>query len=102
MKTVLNGSFFICSMPEKTIRATQKKMMSYPVTISVVGYQYFRSSEFRSGQPSVEKGQSAEENHVSSTSSSRVRCVQPHFSHFVGSSRLTLIWPHSSQYHAGI
>ena len=54
------------------------------------------------GQPSVENGHRPDENQVSSTSSSRVRCVQPHFSHFVGSSRETLIWPHSSQYHAGI
>ena len=28
INTVLNGSFFICSMPEKIMRATQKKMMS--------------------------------------------------------------------------
>ena len=28
MNTVLKGSFFICSMPEKIILATQKKMMS--------------------------------------------------------------------------
>ncbi len=67
-----------------------------------VGYQYLRSAESRSGQPSVENGQSAEENQVSSTSSSRVRCVLPHFSHLLGSSRLTLMWPQSSQYHAGI
>ena len=67
-----------------------------------VGYQYFRSGASVSGQPSVENGHSAELNQVSSTSSSRVRWVQPHFSHLVGSSRLTLMWPHSSQYHAGI
>jgi hypothetical protein len=28
MKMVLNGSFFICSMPEKIMRATQKKIIS--------------------------------------------------------------------------
>ena len=77
-----------------------KAMKFAPLYLSlVVGYQYLRSSELRSGQPSVENGQRPDENHVSSTSSSRVRCVQPHFSHFVGSSRLTLMCPHASQYH---
>ena len=28
MSTVWNGIFFICSQPEKIMRATQKKMMS--------------------------------------------------------------------------
>ena len=28
ISTVLKGSFFICSMPEKIMRATQKKMIS--------------------------------------------------------------------------
>ena len=51
------------------IRATQKKMMSKPVTSTEVGYQR-ASSLVCSGQPMVEKGQSAEENQVSSTSSS--------------------------------
>ena len=39
IKTVRNGSSSICSIPEKIILATQKKIMSYPVTITVVGYQ---------------------------------------------------------------
>ena len=53
------------------IRATQKKMMSKPVTSTVDG----RKSDISfvcSGQPSVENGTSADEYQVSSTSSSRV------------------------------
>ena len=52
------------------IRATQKKMMSKPVTSTDDG-RNLASSGVASGQPSVEWHQSAEENHVSSTSSSR-------------------------------
>ena len=89
-------------MPEKIMRATQKKMISYPVTSTEVGYQYCRSLVSLSGQPRVEKGHRAELNQVSSTSSSRVRWVLPHFSQRVGSSRLTLMWPQSSQVQAGI
>ena len=37
MNTVWKGVFFVCSQPEKIIRATQKKMMSYPVTSTSVG-----------------------------------------------------------------
>ena len=37
MNTVWKGAFFVCSQPEKIIRATQKKMMSYPVTSTSVG-----------------------------------------------------------------
>ena len=54
-----------------TMRATQKKMMSKPVTSTLVGR---KSSKPRSriasasGQPSVLKGHSADENQVSSTS----------------------------------
>ena len=51
------------------IRATQKKMMSKPVTSTDDG-RNVRSSRVSSGQPSVEWHQSADENHVSSTSSS--------------------------------
>jgi hypothetical protein len=51
------------------IRATQKKMMSKPVTSTSVGWKVFSSGVF-SGQPRVEKVHSAEENQVSSTSSS--------------------------------
>ena len=52
------------------IRATQKKMMSKPVTSTLDGRNACSFVSF--GQPSVEKGTSADENQVSSTSSSRV------------------------------
>ena len=83
------------------MRATQKKMMSYPVTMTLVGYQYF-SSGVSSGHPMVENGHSAEENQVSRTSSSRRMFLEWQCSHSVASSRETVIWPQSSQYHAGI
>ena len=51
------------------IRATQKKMMSKPVTSTDDGRKV-SSSFVASGQPSVEWHHSADENHVSSTSSS--------------------------------
>ncbi len=57
------------------IRATQKKMMSNAVTSVAVGKKVFRSSVC-SGQPCVENGQSAEENHVSRTSVSWTRFIQ--------------------------
>src|ERR1700675_4679916 len=50
----------------------------------------------------VENGHSAELNHVSSTSGSCVSWPEPHFAHFDGVSRATMIslqWP---QYQAGI
>ncbi len=53
------------------IRATQKKMMSKPVTSTAEGRKASRSRVF-SGQPSVVNGTRAEENQVSSTSSSRL------------------------------
>ena len=49
-----------------------------------------------SGQPSVEKGHSAEENQVSSTSSSW-RTGLPHLGQVVMSSRVTKVSPQSSQ-----
>ena len=52
------------------IRATQKKMMSKPVTSADEGRNSF-SSGVSAGQPRVLKGTSAELNHVSSTSGSR-------------------------------
>ena len=60
------------------MRATQKKMMSKPVTSTLDGRNVarwgFAASAFASPvQPSVEWHQSAEENQVSSTSSSRSR-----------------------------
>ena len=51
------------------IRATQKKIISKPVTRTLVGLKFF-SASVCSGQPWVEKVQSAEENQVSRTSSS--------------------------------
>ncbi len=51
------------------MRATQKKMMSKPVTSTDDG-RNVRNSRVSSGQPSVEWHQSADENQVSSTSSS--------------------------------
>jgi len=51
------------------MRATQKKMMSKPVTNTLVGWKV-ASSSVSSGQPKVPKVQRAEENQVSSTSSS--------------------------------
>ena len=54
-----------------------------------------------SGQPSVANGQSAELNHVSSTSVSRVSSVEPHSAHAAGSVSSTVMCP-SGQYQAGI
>ena len=56
------------------MRATQKKMMSKPVTSTEVGWKV-ASSAVSSGQPRVEKVHSAEENHVSSTSASWRRAI---------------------------
>ena len=53
------------------IRATQKKMMSKPVTSTLDGRKV-SSSFVCAGQPSVEWHHSADENQVSSTSSSRL------------------------------
>src|SRR5258706_13360517 len=50
----------------------------------------------------VEKGQSAELNHVSSTSGSCVNLLEPHFVHFAGTWRATIISLQSPQYHAGM
>ena len=70
--------------------------------MTLVGYQNFRSSESLSGQPSVENGQSAELNQVSSTSGSRWMFLLWQASHSQASVRETVTWPQSSQYHAGI
>jgi hypothetical protein len=64
------GLFMKCR-PIIIIRATQKKMMSKPVTSTSVGVVALQLRRL-SGQPSVENGHRAEENQVSSTSSSRV------------------------------
>ena len=55
-----------------------------------------------SGQPSVEKGQSAELNQVSSTSGSWVMFLEWQHSHSVASSFETVTCPQSSQYQAGM
>src|SRR6266403_135507 len=83
------------------MRATQKKMMSKPVTRTDVGYHVSRSRVF-SGQPSVENGQRPEENQVSSTSGSWRRFSSSHCGHVFGSSRRTIVWPFFAQYHAGM
>jgi hypothetical protein len=54
-----------------------------------------------SGQPSVENGQSPEENHVSRTSSSW-RTGPPHVGHAVSGVRETWTEPSASQCQAGI
>ena len=82
------------------MRATQKKMMSKPVTSTEVGY-HVRSSTVSSGQPSVEKGHRPEENHVSSTSGSW-RTGPPQLGHAVRSVRETCTEPSRSQCHAGM
>jgi hypothetical protein len=53
-----------------------------------------------SGQPSVAKGQSADENHVSSTSSSRRSSAPPHSAQASGSVSAQVTWP-SGQYQIG-
>ena len=69
MFTVWNGISPISSRPAMSIRASQRKMIPRSVELTSFGYQA-RSSGVSSGQPSVANGQSCEENHVSSTSSS--------------------------------
>jgi len=81
------------------MRATQKKMMSGPVTSVSVGKNFCRSSLF-SGQPRVLNGQSHELNQVSSTSSSWRSSVLPHSGQEAGVSRRTMVWPRS-QYQTG-
>mmetsp|Transcript_6419 Transcript_6419/g.15541 ORF Transcript_6419/g.15541 Transcript_6419/m.15541 type:complete len:203 (+) Transcript_6419:749-1357(+) len=68
--TCENGTSPHSSMPIMTIRATQKKRMSEPVSRSVLGKNALKSAWLLSGHPTVENGNSPEENHVSSTSSS--------------------------------
>ena len=55
-----------------TILATQKKIMSKPVTRTDDGKKWF-SNSFLSGQPKDENGTKAELNQVSNTSGSLVR-----------------------------
>ncbi len=88
------GASPIASIPEKTILTTQKNIISYPCHQHICRIKYLRSL-VSSGQPSVENGQRADENHVSSTSSSCLNAVPPHLWHFSGSSAATVSWLHS-------
>ncbi len=72
--TFLNGIWPVNLSVIIIIRATQKKMMSNPVTRTLVGWNLSKNS-VSSGQPNVEKVHNAEENHVSSTSSSCLRMM---------------------------
>ena len=69
ISTLLKGMLPIVFFESMTILATQKNMISCAVTSVLVGKNLFKSSVC-SGYPKVEKGQRAELNHVSNTSSS--------------------------------
>ena len=99
--TSWKGTWPMKCWPIIIMRATQKKMMSKPVTSTLVGYQVARSLVC-SGQPMVEKGHRAEENQVSSTSSSCFRSVQPHLGQELGSCSATMSSPHCAQVQAGM
>ena len=75
--------------------------MSKPVTSTLVGY-HLASSFVLPGQPMVEKGHSAEENQVSSTSSSWCRSVDPHLRQLAGASSCTMSSPQAWQVQAGM
>lgn len=68
--TSLKGSWPDSSRPSMTMRATQKKRISTPVSSAVLGKKAARSGLWATGQPRAENGRRAEENQVSSTSSS--------------------------------
>src|SRR5215471_18930069 len=84
------------------MRTTQKKMMSKPVMSTDEGRNVL-SSGVSLGQPSVEWHHSAEENHVSSTSSScwSAPTGLPAFFAASAALRATKTLP-SPSYHAGI
>src|SRR5713101_8045609 len=84
------------------MRTTQKKMISNPVTSVELGRNITSSGVF-SGQPSVEWHHSADENHVSSTSSSCLSDATdfPDVCAASKAERATVMLPASS-YHAGI
>mmetsp|Transcript_16626 Transcript_16626/g.55880 ORF Transcript_16626/g.55880 Transcript_16626/m.55880 type:complete len:268 (+) Transcript_16626:969-1772(+) len=76
--TSVKGSLSVMAREHMTMRATQKKRMSWPVSRRVVGcHPAFMSRASSSGHPRHEKGKRPEENHVSSTSSSRARRAAP-------------------------
>ena len=86
------------------IRATQKKMMSLPVTNTLEGKNACISARVLAsslGQPRVVNGRSAEENQVSSTSGSRLTGLPPALACASASVRTTYTLPASS-YQAGI
>ena len=60
------------------------------------------SSLVFSGQPMVVKGQSAELNQVSKTSSSCLMLPPPQWAQTLGSAVLTVILPQSAQFQAGM
>ena len=99
--TLPNGFLPICSQPENIILITQKNIISYPVTSTSVG-QKQSSSGVLSGQPSVENGHNADENHVSSVSGSCSTLALPHLGHVHTLSLETVISPQSLQQYAGI
>ena len=78
MYTWRNGTLPVKCVVIITMRATQKKMMSKPVTSTEEGRNTSWSFVL-SGQPSEENGTSAEENQVSSTSGSRRNGLPPAF-----------------------
>ena len=80
------------------ILETQKLMMSWPVTITFVGWNVARD-DVLSGQPRVENVQSADENQVSKTSSSWVSTVASsrlYFARAAVSLSATKIFPSAS------
>src|SRR5947208_15669114 len=100
MLTVWNGMSPISSSPAMIIRASQRKMIPRSVELTSFGY-HARSSGVSSGQPSVANGHNADENQVSSTSSSWPSSVDPHSTQASGGDSATVICP-SGQYQAGI
>src|SRR5207244_1532980 len=100
MLTVWKGMSSISSRPAMIMRASHKKMIPRSVELTSFGYHAW-SSGVSSGQPSVAKGQSADENQVSSTSSSWRNSGASHSAQAPGSDSATVVWP-SGQYHAGI
>src|SRR5215471_13499891 len=84
------------------MRTTQKKMMSKPVMSTDDG-RNVESSGVSFGHPSVEWHHSADENHVSSTSSSCLSALAGFPARFAAASalRATKILP-SASYHAGM
>ena len=99
---VRNGTSPMKYSPIMIIRATQKKMMSYPVIEQIASGSSAAGPRCLSGQPSVENGHSPDENQVSSDvlvlpQRSRRTARTPS-----ASPRATIISPQASQYQAGM